>query len=418
VTNRRVLINLAFFSVVFATMLVWAVNNVVTVEAIEQPYQLTADFDQASGILPRAEIAYLGVHYGTVAGVERIADDHLVRVTMKIDADKKLPEGSTANIFRKSAIGEPYIDFFPPDDYDGKGPFLEKGDRVPLELTTVPLEFSELLRSASRVVSGIEPDRVHVLIHELSLALLDRSDDLRQLTIASDELAQTFAERTDVLDRLATNNTRLTHVVAQHRDSFGQPISDLAALADSLRNAKGDTTVLLEKGSELLGRTADLVSHQKANLDCILGDLETVIDATTTPDKLAGLRTQLEVAPRAYGQAFNTRDLEADGLWVRVGTITNPENPPPQYVPPRETPTVPDVPPCRSDLKPSGVDYIPASGKAADRDEGGAAAGPGRSGRPPVPGLPATGGTVLLLAGLAVAAGALVVRSTTSRTVA
>lgn len=414
IRNRRVLINLAFFSLVFATMLVWAVNNVVSVEAIEKPYELAADFEQASGILPRAEVAYLGVHYGTVASVERIDDDGLVRINMKIEADRKIPEGSTANIFRKSAIGEPYIDFFPPEDYEGKGPFLEKGDRVPIELTTVPLEFSELLRSASRVISGVDPDRVSVLIHELSLALIDRSDDLRQLTVAGDQLAQTFAERTDVLDRLATNNTKLTRVVAQHRTSFGQPISDLAAVAESLRNAKGDTTVLLERGSELLGRTADLVANQKGNLDCILGDLETVTDLTTTPEQLAGLRTQLDVAPRAYGQAFSTRDLEPDGLWVRVGTITNPENPPPQYVPPREVPGAPEIPPCRSSLKSSGVDYLPASG-GSGRSGGGAAGGAGRS---PIPGLPATGGTAVILAGLALAVGALVVRSTATRTAA
>ena len=406
IANRRILINLAVFSAVFATMIVWAVNNVVSVEAIERPYELVADFEQASGILPRAEVAYLGVHYGTVGSVERLADEHLVRVTMKIDADRKIPEGSTANIFRKSAIGEPYIDFFPPKAYDGKGPYLEEGERVPIEQTTVPLEFSELLRSASRLVSGVDPDRTNVLIHELALALLDRSDDLRQLTIAGDQLAQTFAERTDVLDRLATNNTRLTHVVAQHRTSFGQPISDLAAVAESLRDARGDTTVLLERGSQLLGQTADIVAHQKGNLDCILGDLEDVIDATTTPDKLDGLRTQLHLAPVAFGKAFSTRDFEADGIWVRVGTITNPQNPPPQYVPPRDPPVAPQIPACNSTLRPSGVDYVPSSTGGGSGSTG---SGPGR-----LSDLPATGGGALTLLALALVAGALVVRSATA----
>src|ERR687898_2635628 len=104
--SRRTLINLIFFNAVFALMLFWAVNNIITVDRVERPYTITGDFEQAAGVRANAEVTYLGVHYGRVSGVERREDG--VRMTMKIDKDKRIPEGTVARVFRKSAIGEPY----------------------------------------------------------------------------------------------------------------------------------------------------------------------------------------------------------------------------------------------------------------------------------------------------------------------
>ena len=357
--SRRILINLVFFLGVLFLMLYWAVNNIVTIESIERPYNLEADFARSVGIDADAEVAYLGVHYGRVSSVERIDDG--VRLTLKIDRDKKIPAGSTAHLFRKSAIGEPFVDFRPPEDYDGEGgPYLEKDERVPMDRTTVPLEFSELLRSASDLISGVSPEHTASLVNELADALEGRTDSLRQLATAGDQLSRTFAENTDLLDRLATNNTRLTHVVTEHRGSLGESLTNLRELSDSLRNASGDTTLLLDRGSRLLTEAADLVAGQKGNLDCLLGNLETVIDATTTPDRLAGLATVLDLGPGAFAGVWDARDQEPDGVWVRVNLLINQENPPPQYVPPRELPEGPGVPPCRSPLR-SGQDFRPAS---------------------------------------------------------
>lgn len=358
--NKRVAINLAVFLAVFAAMLVWAAGNIVTVDRLEQPYPLEVDLAAASGLLPRAEVAYLGVSAGSVDHVERVPGG--VRAFLKVNNDVEIPVGSTANVFRKSAIGEPFIDFFPPEGYTGGGPFMEPGDVVPRELTTTPLEFSELLRSASSLIRGIDPERLDVLIHDLALAVEGRSDDLRLLTVSSDEVTATFAARTELLDRLADNNTRLTRVVTESRGDLGSSITDLRALAASLRAAEGDTQVLLQRGGAFLGETADLVADQKGNLDCVLTDLERLIATATTPERVADLRRTLDIAPVGYGAVFATRDVEPDGVWVRVGLITNPQNPSRQYTPPEPIPAVPAVAPCSSNLVASGVDVDVSDG--------------------------------------------------------
>ncbi|MDQ1373603.1 MAG: phospholipid/cholesterol/gamma-HCH transport system substrate-binding protein, partial [Actinomycetota bacterium] len=265
VKTSRLVANLTIFTIGFIVMLYWAINNVVSVDSIDRPYNLSAEFSNAFGVLPHAEVTYLGVNYGQVTSVHRIPGGVLIR--MQIKRDHLVPDGSSANIFRKSAIGEPYIDFRPPADATAaQAGSYKAGTRLPMSKTSVPLEFSELLRSASALVEAIPPDAVATLLREASAGLQGRTDSLRQLTESGDRLSASLAQRTDALDRLATNNTRLTQVVTAHRQSLGQAVSDLRQLADTLDNAKGNVSVLLDRGSALLGQTADIVSHQKGNL--------------------------------------------------------------------------------------------------------------------------------------------------------
>src|SRR3954468_17303384 len=144
--KRRIYINLFFFGLAFVGMVFWAINQIVRVDPVKKPYRLAAEFPNAVGVLPNAEVTYLGVPAGLVTSVKRDPAGKAVRIAMKIQHDKKIPDGSSANIFRKSAIGEQYVDFEPPAGYTGTGgPFYQDGAMIPLDHTSIPLEFSELL---------------------------------------------------------------------------------------------------------------------------------------------------------------------------------------------------------------------------------------------------------------------------------
>jgi phospholipid/cholesterol/gamma-HCH transport system substrate-binding protein len=353
--NRRTLINLIFFNAIFVLMLYWAINNIVTIDAIERPYTITGDFSQASGVAPDSEVAYLGVHYGYVSSVSRI--DGGVRVTMKIERGKEIPAGSIARIFRKSAIGEPYIDFVPPESYaPDSDATIEPGEHVPLDRTTVPLEFSELLRSAGELLSSIDPESAGGLVHELSLALDGRGDDLRELTTSMDTLTSSFVDRTEQLDRLAENSTRITSVLADHRLSLGRSIENLRAVAQTLRDADGDTQVLLDLGPDFLRTTADLVASQKRNIDCLLTDLAPVLRATADPATIENLQGLLRTGPTGFGYVFSSVDHDPDGAWLRINLLVPIGGEDPDvYVPRRTLPVVPTVSPCASTLTPAPI---------------------------------------------------------------
>lgn len=393
--NRRVLLNLLTFTVASAVMVGWAVSNVVSVDRLEKPYALSVELANTFGVGENAEVTYLGVKSGSVNGVERVPGG--VVVDLKIERDKRIPAGSVAHVLRKSVIGEPYIDFSPPEGYTGEdGPFYEAGTRITKDRTTIPLEFSELLRSADALLASVPPEDVETLLREASVGLNGRAASLRALAEAGDRLSATLASRSEVLDRLATNNTRLTRVVTEHRSSLGQSLTDVRELAETLRTSSGDTTTLLDEGSDLMGRLADLVAKHKGNLDCDLKTLELLGDHTTTPERLRGLAALLDVGPRAFAGVWDSTDIDQNGnLWVRVGFVSQEENPPKQFTPPHELPKAPTVQPCTSPLRPVGV--------AGGADAGLRATETGGGGGP----LPATGGAPLVMGGFALLAAAL-----------
>lgn len=379
---RRVYVNLIVFGTIFLVMLVEATRAIVNVGAISHPYAMSAEFSNAFGVLVHSEVDYLGVPVGEVTSSALVPGGVIVHMSIK--KSQQIPNQSTAAVARKSAIGEQYIEFDPPKGYPGHGgPYYRPGTVVPMKLTSVPLEFSELLRSASALISSIPPDAVGELVHEAAIGLNGRTQSLRDLAESGDKLSATFAARTKALDRLIANSTTLTHVVTQHRDSLGQSLADLHQVADTLAAAKGDTSNLLDKGSTLILETADLIASQKGNLDCILKDLDPVIDLTSTVRKQQELAALLDVGPTAFADTWDAVDFQPDGPWVRVGLISNPNNPPRQYNPPKPLPVAPPTPACNSALQPASPDYRPPSGSSVG--------GAGRSG--PLP--PAAGGMLL-----------------------
>jgi phospholipid/cholesterol/gamma-HCH transport system substrate-binding protein len=351
--NRRVAINLGVFAAVFAVMLYWAVNNIITIDTIERPYEISGEFAQAAGVRSNSEVTYLGVHYGTVSSVERRIGG--VRIHMKIERGKELPAGAIARIFRKSAIGEPYIDFVPPSGDNPPKGTIHKGDVIPVARTTVPLEFSELLRSAANLIGSIDPDKAGSLVHELALGLDGRGQDLRDLTTGFDRITATFAARTEALDRLAENSTRITKVLADHRLSIGQSITNLRAVAGSLRNSKGNLEELLRSGPAFLTQTADLVAEQKRNLDCLLTDLAPVLHLAGA-EHTQDLAVLLEQGPIGFGYVFSAIDREPDGPWIRVNLQVPVGYPDPKlYIPRKTLPVVPTISPCSSTMTPAPV---------------------------------------------------------------
>jgi phospholipid/cholesterol/gamma-HCH transport system substrate-binding protein len=261
----------------------------------------------------------------------------------------------------------------------------------------VPLEFSEFLRSASALLGALNPNDVGTIIHNLSVGLDGRADSLRQLATAGDKLTSTLASRTEALDRISANGGKLTHVMAEHRASLGAILDNLSQLNAALAASKGDIATLLDQGTPLLNQLADIIGNHKAELDCDLKVLEVVVDHTSTPQQLAGLRALLTWAPAAFGAIWDTRDVEPDGVWVRVSPINAPENDKPkQYDPPRAIPPVVPSPNCVSTVPPSVADY---STTDAPKKQ------------------PIDGSSAGLGFGLALFAAALVVRSATRMTV-
>src|ERR1041385_1655502 len=133
--NRRIVANLAVFTIIAGAFVYWALTSILHVAALEHPFTVKADFPAAFGVLKNSEVTYLGTQIGEVRTTRRIP--HGVEVVMAFKKNTHVPSDADVQIARKSAIGEPFVNFTPAAGTNGGGPFLRSGDTVPIDRASV-----------------------------------------------------------------------------------------------------------------------------------------------------------------------------------------------------------------------------------------------------------------------------------------
>ncbi len=367
--RSRVRLNLLFFVVLFAFLLFEATRSIITVGQVTHPYQLSAVFTDANGVVAHDEVDYLGVAYGEVSSVSRDPADGGAIVKMAMTKGRQIPMGSVAHLDLKSTLGEQYVNFEPPAGYTGShGPYYPPGFEIPVKDTTTPVQFSQLLQSATSLLQAIPADQLRSLIANLAVSLQGTADSLRVLVQSGDQLSGALASKTQAINQLLTNSTRLVRVVTDHRVSLDQSLVDLTQVAATLQSIQPTTLRLLDTADPLLRSVANVVAAAQGHLDCTLKGLNPLLDLTSNPRKLQELATLLDVGPRAFTGINDSVDFDAGpsgtglrGAWLRVGVTLNSNNPAVLYNPVHTFPLPQATPSCTSALHPVAGDYRPTN---------------------------------------------------------
>jgi|TARA_R110002072_G_scaffold75756_9_gene178179 phospholipid/cholesterol/gamma-HCH transport system substrate-binding protein len=102
-------------------------------------YLLTADFDDASGIVTGSDVYMSGLKIGTVVKQNLDPESYRARLSLSIRPDIKLPEDSTARILSQSLLGGNSIVLSP----GGSDVMLAEGDSI--EYTQSAINLVDLL---------------------------------------------------------------------------------------------------------------------------------------------------------------------------------------------------------------------------------------------------------------------------------
>ncbi|MBC6460079.1 MCE family protein [Actinomadura sp. HBU206391] len=355
--NRRILINLAAFATLGAVLVFWALQNVVKFDFIERPYRLTAEFSSSPGLHPGFEVAYLGVRVGKINSVK--LESHKVVARLDIDRGVEIPRNVSAAANRKSAVGEPYIELTPAAG-QGRAPALEPGAVIPMSRTSVPQTYGELFGAVNRALSAIDPEDAGTLVHELSVGWDGRSESLRELIDGGDQLTNTFADNSELIDGLTKDLTAITHTVARHRGELGEGIDDLATLSAALRDVRTELTRLRDRGPGLVDRVNRLFGKSEADYYCAIDTLGTTLPRLLTPAALQDLKRTLALAPdlvEALNGVLGTDQGQA--VLNVVFVITTKQTAAVEYKSPLPQPKVAKIPACRDGRSPGLVKQRP-----------------------------------------------------------
>ncbi|MEU8798439.1 MlaD family protein [Spirillospora sp. NPDC048819] len=343
----RVVINLVFFALLGGALAVWAVRSIITVDALERPFPVTADFASSPGLREDLEVTHLGVRVGTVGSV-RLGQGH---VTVQLDMDRgvRVPAASKARVLRKSAVGEPYIELTTPSGQPG-GDVLEAGDHIPLSRTSGSTDYKQLFSSLSETLRSVDPRDTRTLVHEAAIGLQGRGDDLNDMVGDAHRLTATLAANAGTLDALAAQLTQLTATLTQHRHGIASGINDLAAFTTAARQTRRDLDAILEHGPGRLEDLNALLQKARPGLDCLLTSAAIPTAPVFGAENRAKINQVLRMIPTLEALASDTIAPDGkggSGLQVTaVITIAGPAKAAEEYATPVPRPTPPSLTLC------------------------------------------------------------------------
>ena len=261
-------------------------------------YLVKADFADSGGIFKGAEVTQRGVPVGKVEDLRLVQSG--VQLSLRLRPGTVVPTPARAAVGNRSAVGEQFVDLVS----DGSSPAnrLRDGSAIPISMTTIPIQPTQLIVNLDRLVRSVDVKDVGIVLDELGKAFYGAGDDLQRLIDASDQLTAAATDHLVQTKRLIRDSTP---VLQTQRDVAGQFRSynrDLAALTSQLRASDPDFRALFANGTASAQETTSLLEANRANLPVLLDNL--VFAAQVQAVRIPALRQILVTYPNVVAGGF------------------------------------------------------------------------------------------------------------------
>ncbi|MER6594835.1 MCE family protein, partial [Micromonospora purpureochromogenes] len=224
-------------------------------------YAVTAEFGDVLDLVPQAAVKVDDV---TVGSVEKISlAGWTARVTLRVDADVRLPANATAAVRQSSLLGEKYVTLAAPPTAPASARLVD-GDVIPLSRTARGAEVEEVLAALGLLLNGGGLAQLRTINQELGAALDGREpavrDALSQLDTfigGLDKQKADLVRALDALDRLSGRLARQKQTLGEAVDSLAPGITVLARQRAQLTEALTALGELGEVGTRVVNRSRD-----------------------------------------------------------------------------------------------------------------------------------------------------------------
>ena len=237
------------------------------IPALKQAYEVKAEFKDAAGIVSENQVRVAGIKVGTVKSVE-IAGDRVL-ITMEIDNGTEIPDDAFAEIKLATLLGTKFVDI----EAKGGGPYLEDGDLIPLERTTVPYEIYQASNQGTNVLEGLDGKAFNDMLVELTTLLEIAEDDVGNALEGLNELGKGLNEKDEDLRSLLAGADDLTRLLDEEGDEIVRLIDSSNQVLGSLARKREEVQSLLFATNQMAREVSSLLREHRGDIDSILADL-------------------------------------------------------------------------------------------------------------------------------------------------
>ena len=246
---------------------------------------LTATFTDVQQLVAGHSVKMSDLTVGSVTKVELVG--YKARVTLSIEDEYKIPQGTLAEIKVTSLLGENYVDLrMPPGTSMSAGPFL--ADDAEIGNTSVQPSFEQVVGQAGPLIEALAGDDIATVVNAGATALDGNGEKLNATIAQAGGLLKMFADQRRELGESIDRFARLGRSLAKGRSALDEAPGRLERTTRLLDDNKHEMVAMVDRLTHLARQLNDKVLERRiGRFRALLQDLDPVLQ------ELAGNRKRL-----------------------------------------------------------------------------------------------------------------------------
>ncbi|MFS2292124.1 MAG: MCE family protein [Actinomadura sp.] len=236
---------------------------------------LTATFDDVQQLVAGHSVQMADITVGSVTKVELVG--YKARVTLSIEDDVKIPQGTKAEIKVTSLLGENYVELrLPPGRSMSAGPFLTDG--AVITETSVQPSFEEVVGRAGPLIDALSKSDVATVVNAGATALDGNGDKLNKTIAQASGLLTMFAEQRRELGESVDRFARLGRSLAKAGDALDEAPGQIERTTRLLNENKEEILATVERLTRMARELNDKVLERRiTRFRTLLNDVDPVL---------------------------------------------------------------------------------------------------------------------------------------------
>lgn len=284
---------LALFTLVTIAVTGWLAGIIGNFSFFGSPYEVSAQFTDATGLLRGDVVKAAGVTVGRVQDIR--VEDGVAQVTLQLQEGSEIPSDVRAQIRFRNLIGQRMVTLVQPSDGSLAGELLEPGDRISLDNTDPAFDLSALFNGLRPLIRSTSPEDINIVARSLVDALRGREDQVAGFLGNVADISEMLASKDTELSSLLDNVNVVTDELKGRGSQLNATLADLNSFFGALQESRGDLDVALQTLDESATRFGRIIEANDENIEGELEDLRILFDAID--DKRNDLRGALRALP-------------------------------------------------------------------------------------------------------------------------
>ncbi|MGH2725481.1 MAG: MlaD family protein [Actinomycetota bacterium] len=269
---RSVAIKLFIFAAFTGAVTILLASIIGNFAPFRSRYPVAAVFDDVTGLLSGDPVTLAGVTVGKVNGAH--VEKGLAIVEMSIDSGVKLPRATGVEVRYRNLIGLRVVNL---DPGEGTPPFLDPGDRIPLEQTQGPLDLDKVFNNLKPLLTGFNASDLNTLSKALVVSFANHKDDIDAVLADTATFFGTLSGKDAQLGSLIENVATVASATAGERQQLERLLAALASVGGTLAGNGDELDRILTNLDTVTGDLGRLIRDNRASLEQDVDDLAEVL---------------------------------------------------------------------------------------------------------------------------------------------